>query len=148
MPHKNIEERRAYARAYHARNKEKKNEYARNWYKQNPDKIKEQRRRWYANNQQSIRAYRENNKERIRAYDKERAILNNCKKYGIDPESIPRPLTCELCNRTDGKIAFDHDHDTGRFRGILCAQCNVALGMVNDNPVLLENMAKYLRARK
>jgi hypothetical protein len=60
----------------------------------------------------------------------------------------PRPELCEVCGRPPGKYAlhFDHDHNTGRFRGWLCHGCNVALGMVNDDPERLRFLAQYLEA--
>ncbi len=43
----------------------------------------------------------------------------------------------------------DHDHATGRIRGILCLICNTVLGRAADNPKLLRKLARYLeRAAK
>jgi len=59
----------------------------------------------------------------------------------------PRPELCELCGEPPGKkvLAWDHDHTTGDFRGWLCSNCNVAIGLAKENPTLLENMATYIR---
>lgn len=38
----------------------------------------------------------------------------------------------------------DHDHATGRVRGLLCDFCNKALGLADDNPAVLRNLATYL----
>lgn len=54
-----------------------------------------------------------------------------------------KPECCELCGRKL-KICFDHDHNTGKFRGWICVKCNVALGMVEDNIQTLELMMKYI----
>jgi hypothetical protein len=38
----------------------------------------------------------------------------------------------------------DHDHATGRVRGLLCAACNAALGLLQDNPRVILSAADYL----
>lgn len=40
---------------------------------------------------------------------------------------------------------IDHDHTTGKVRGLVHGNCNTVLGFVKDNPTTLENLAKYLR---
>lgn len=42
-------------------------------------------------------------------------------------------------------MQFDHDHVTGQFRGWICANCNVALGLVNDDAGILALMIEYLQ---
>lgn len=54
-----------------------------------------------------------------------------------------RPQFCEICGAM-GKISFDHDHQTGKFRGWICRRCNLVLGMVKDNGELLISLSKYL----
>jgi Recombination endonuclease VII. len=39
---------------------------------------------------------------------------------------------------------LDHDHATDAVRGVLCRQCNVALGCVNDDVALLHGLVEYL----
>lgn len=39
----------------------------------------------------------------------------------------------------------DHDHATGAIRGVLCGDCNRALGHANDDPVVLIGLAEYVR---
>ena len=56
---------------------------------------------------------------------------------------------CAICGKvllslTDGVI--DHDHITGRVRGILCTGCNTALGQFGDSPELLIRAIEYLNA--
>lgn len=148
MPHTDPEARRNYFREYHAKNKAKKNAYAREYYAKNPEKMKEQRRNYHLNNQDSIKAYRENNKDSTRVRDKARWRKLQIEKYGLNPAEFPDILACEVCAETEGRIAFDHNHETGIYRGLLCTRCNVALGMSKDNPELLEKMAKYLRDRE
>ena len=56
----------------------------------------------------------------------------------------PCPDSCEICGAM-GKIVFDHDHKTNKFRGWICERCNFALGHARDNAEFLEAMADYLR---
>jgi Recombination endonuclease VII len=55
----------------------------------------------------------------------------------------PRPQTCEVCAQT-GRIVFDHDHASIRFRGWICDTCNKVLGLVKESPVVLQLLAEYI----
>ncbi len=54
-----------------------------------------------------------------------------------------KPKQCEICGAF-GRICFDHNHDTGEFRGWICHRCNVVLGFVKDNTELLKALSNYL----
>lgn len=45
-------------------------------------------------------------------------------------------------------IGVDHDHKTGKVRGLLCGYCNHGIGMFRDNPQLCQNAATYLEQTK
>lgn len=51
---------------------------------------------------------------------------------------------CPSCGRTERELCLDHDHQTGRYRGLLCQDCNMALGYLKDNPRVLRWLADYL----
>jgi hypothetical protein len=53
-------------------------------------------------------------------------------------------MSCDICNRVV-RLCRDHDHVTGRSRGLLCGECNMGLGKFRDTPALLEKAAEYLR---
>lgn len=81
-------------------------------------------------------------------------------KYGITIEDYEtlrdaQGRACAICGRVDpiGRVskfgpeywlAVDHDHDTGRVRGLLCSNCNQALGLLNENPDLVRKAIAYL----
>ena len=54
-------------------------------------------------------------------------------------------LECVICG-VEEKLVVDHDHITGKVRGMLCNHCNRGLGHFRDDPTLLEFAAQYLYA--
>ncbi len=78
------------------------------------------------------------------------------KFYGITLEQYNEMVEaqggrCAICNKKPAgtshvsrRLCVDHDHDTGFVRGLLCHQCNVTIGMIEDSPELLDRMRRYL----
>lgn len=54
-----------------------------------------------------------------------------------------KPDGCPLCGRSDN-LRYDHDHATDEFRGWLCHQCNLGLGMFQDDPELMRRAAVWV----
>src|SRR6266508_7031334 len=53
---------------------------------------------------------------------------------------------CAICGDVPkGRLVVDHEHETGRVRGLLCSACNVALGFFKDDPRRLASAANYLQ---
>lgn len=58
---------------------------------------------------------------------------------------------CKICGTTESgrkgskELHVDHCHKTGKIRGLLCKNCNNALGYAKDNIKILEDMIKYLK---
>jgi hypothetical protein len=56
---------------------------------------------------------------------------------------------CAICLTSDTDLdkllSVDHCHTTGKIRGLLCNNCNLALGNFKDNLNSLENAIKYLK---
>jgi hypothetical protein len=42
----------------------------------------------------------------------------------------------------------DHDHVTGKIRGLLCFECNSAIGLHKDDPARMEAAAMYARQHR
>ena len=59
-----------------------------------------------------------------------------------------KPDRCEICLTPESelkrKLAFDHCHTTGKFRGWLCGHCNSGLGYAKDDVKILQAMIDYL----
>lgn len=53
--------------------------------------------------------------------------------------------TCEVCG-AGGRIFYDHDHQTGKFRGWICHPCNATLGFARDRVEVLQKLIAYLQA--
>lgn len=72
--------------------------------------------------------------------------------YGITVEQFYFMLQaqdnkCAICKTKEwGKPSpsIDHCHTTGVVRGLLCNNCNRALGLFRDNKEAIQNAAKYL----
>lgn len=47
---------------------------------------------------------------------------------------------------TTNRLHTDHDHVTGKFRGLLCGRCNVTLGLMEESPERLRGLIAYLEA--
>lgn len=97
----------------------------------NPNK-KQQMREWYARN-----------KDHVWKSHLER-------KYGLTLEQFNVLLSgqngaCAICGEIpEGRLYVDHSHKTGRIRGLLCRNCNLAIGHFKDNPEILERAVSYL----
>ena len=79
-------------------------------------------------------------------------------KYGVDLDWYTEKFkeqnnACAICESTENKTAgdrefwnfsVDHCHTIGKVRGILCNNCNRALGLLLDSPSLLRKAANYI----
>lgn len=54
-------------------------------------------------------------------------------------------VICKKANWRKRRPHVDHDHASGKIRGILCFNCNGALGHIHDNPEILRAMINYLK---
>lgn len=96
-------------------------------------------------------------KEREAYYETRKLKLRDSKlrrQYGIGLEDYDKFLAkqgykCIICGKTkeeNGKaLAVDHDHNTGMIRGLLCNNCNVCVGFLQDAPDIAGKIEQYLK---
>jgi hypothetical protein len=73
------------------------------------------------------------------------------KKYGITIEEYNSMLAtqnnqCAVCFDAPKhqRLHVDHNHKTGKVRGLLCQACNVSIGKMKESPELLRRLALYI----
>jgi hypothetical protein len=90
--------------------------------------------------------YHKNNRKKHKLYSIK-------KKYGLNENEYNNFLKkyknkCAVCLTNKTKLCVDHCHKSGKIRGILCTNCNVALGQVNDSIKILSKLINYLNEYK
>jgi len=101
----------------------------------------------------AIRWANETPKEKeLRAYKNYKCYLK--RKYNLTPDQLQKMIdeqngVCTICKdpkcqSKNKKLCVDHNHKTGRVRGILGQKCNSAIGMVRENPEILKRIIMYL----
>lgn len=122
MPYKDLKVRKEFMQRYAKKNKKKLKNYIKAYQKQNPQTT------WKA------------------------AIKY---KYGITDEQYQVMLqeqngVCAICKQISKRkdriinLSIDHNHKTGRIRGLLCTQCNQGLGSFKDSKEQLKAAISYL----
>jgi len=122
-----------------------RNEQYNDYYKKSPEKQKNK------NDSQKI--------NRLIFYNSERGVLSSRRAHlkrnfnldikDYDKLNASQNGLCAICNEPETYyrnkvLSVDHDHETGRIRGLLCNTCNRALGLLKDNKNVLINAIKYL----
>lgn len=125
--------------------KKKKAESNQRLHDKDPEAWLERRRGYMA-------SYRERHPERIKAQDRRRNLRTN---FGISMEEYDHLSNlqggrCAICGGDQGgkTLAVDHDHGSGAIRGLLCSNCNTALGLFNDQTDRLRSAIGYLESRQ
>ena len=155
-----MSDRTEYYRNYYMRNKTRINVRNSSYRKNNLTKIKKH----YNVNRIKILAkqakYQRKNKSNINNYHRKYFKLNPDKakgfqlkyKYGISLQEYNLLLDtqgnrCAICDKHISKMNramdVDHNHITGRVRGLLCSRCNKAIGLFEDNKELLIKAVNY-----
>ena len=85
-------------------------------------------------------------KDKRRDYDLTR-------NYGITHEVYLEMLAkqdgcCKICNITENehgkRLHVDHNHTTGKIRGLLCSRCNTAIGHFKEDPDIIQKAIDYI----
>lgn len=91
-------------------------------------------------------------------YRRDHALRKN---YGISSEEYDRILLgqgglCAICRCPESqgrqdprtgrpqRFAVDHDHSTKQVRGLLCAHCNMGIGQLGEDPLILRAAVSYI----
>lgn len=96
-----------------------------------------------------MKVWRSKNKDKLKISARKKHFKRN---YGLSLEDRDKMITersnkCDICfNSFKGSLEthVDHDHSTGKVRGLLCVNCNHGLGRFKDNITILSNAIKYL----
>lgn len=82
-----------------------------------------------------------------------RQLVDRGAKVTVDDLQNARQQSCGLCSicglpfSADRPACFDHNHATGAGRGMLCRDCNSAIGLLREDPALFRSAAFYLIQR-
>ena len=121
------------------------------WNKAHPGYKAASARLWYKNNRDRANARRrmEQAQGKRRQIDLRKLLKA---KYGITLEDFHKWAEeqgglCAICRHPPNgrRLSVDHDHSTGRIRGLLCHNCNSMLGLARDRPAVLQAAIEYLK---
>lgn len=125
-------------------------------------RLKEYRKRYRVRSNRNQRLWREKNKERWKVI-KRREYQKNKQRYKnthlktlynisiLEYEDLLKKqnYACKICKLNEStlsrKLAVDHNHKTGKIRGLLCSNCNSAIGKLQDDSTLIQTAAKYVQ---
>jgi Recombination endonuclease VII len=73
--------------------------------------------------------------------------LNHYRKYGLtfDEAVKLKARGCGLCGTKIGKMNIDHNHNTGKVRGVLCNPCNLMIGWIERAESRMADIQTYLK---
>jgi hypothetical protein len=96
------------------------------------------------------RQYKVQHQESLKAWHKAHHLLHT---YELTLDEFNRKKEaqkncCAICNRLMSSPCVDHDHETRTVRDLLCGNCNRALGLFQDDALIVAKAAEYLRKWK
>ena len=160
--------RKAQSKEYYKRTIERRRAVHNSYYAKNKVRILARNKLYRAENKDKQYTYPSLSRERRRVYEKRWKELNpekvsraieSCrlkKLYGISLAQYEKMFAshsglCDACGcqptgkRAKAKLQVDHCHGTGFIRGLLCGNCNTALGMLSDSPDKIVKLLLYVK---
>jgi len=100
-------------------------------------------------NAQYCRRWFSENKHRLKSLNRQSHLRV---EHGLTPEAYEALFQaqnglCAICFRpcnTHKNLSIDHDHKSGKIRGLLCRNCNCAIGQAREDVTILKSMIAYL----
>lgn len=125
------------SREYHKTHLEARRKACRNWAEKNREYNHRRFRDWAVKNREKLQ-------QKFRM-----------KRFGVTEEQYQKLMqqqggVCAICGESNQRLqalAVDHDHKSGKVRGLLCFLCNSVLGFAKDSPERLLEAALYLEHR-
>jgi hypothetical protein len=148
---KNPDRVKAIRRRFYENNKSRIHAERRAWRAQNREIVNERKRAWEKANPELHSMQRA--RRRVKAMN---AKINGDLKYHYDitlkryDELLGKQGgVCAICKKLEvtrhtKRLVVDHDHTTGKVRGLLCHRCNCGLGYFKDSQKHLEDALAYL----
>lgn len=103
---------------------------------------------------QHVRQWRKNNVDGVKRHNKNSAPHRRRQTHRLSVQAEQQLYSvygprCWICGATEEtrRMCIDHDHATGLVRGLLCANCNLAIGNFKENPRLMRRGALYIERR-
>ncbi len=101
---------------------------------------------WARRRRGYVARYKTRHPERMKRHWRKQQL----RKHGITPEEFDEMAAdqrglCLVCEEKPERLYVDHDHATGKVRGLLCVNCNFALGHAKDSIEILHKLVRYLK---
>jgi len=151
MASKDRNKRLAAQHRYYQKHKEKIRKRAKEYRAENVEKFKEWNRKWRLNKKMKYPTLDKDHDLKYKTQASERELK---RKYGLTKKDVQKMQAsqenhCLICQECFTKTpCVDHDHKTGKIRGLLCGRCNRVLGNIEENVILLRNMILYLEVNE
>jgi hypothetical protein len=153
---------------YYQEHKDNMNKKSHEYHKEHKKEEKEYHKKYRQENHEHIVAhsknYRQENKEKIvmhrkeynDAHKKERKEYRIKATFGLTLSEynkiyISQKGCCAICKIPESEIkgrwkslCADHNHKTGKVRGLLCPKCNTAIGFFQDDSKIVKEVLFYL----